>query len=83
MKRKHLLRKLADFFDLEQRKQESHREKLRDILKQLRAKEKKLALKIEVERDPTKRDRLQNELSVVHAQRTKGIKTLKSLQPED
>ena len=70
---------LTDFFDLEQRKQAKHRTQLKEILKKLRVKEKKLNRKVEREQDPQKKARLLKELDVVHAQRHKGIKTLKAL----
>lgn len=80
MKRKKLLEKLSDFFDLDKRKQCERKDKLKEVLKQLRDKEHKLQHKLEHEESEIKRKRLKKEVQIIHAQRTKGLKRLKDLR---
>jgi len=80
MKRKKLLNRLADYFNLGRRKQCQRKEKLKDILKHLRQKERKLQKKAENEQNGIKRKRLRKEVQIIHAQRLKGLKRLKELQ---
>ncbi|MES9855282.1 MAG: hypothetical protein ABW166_01575 [Sedimenticola sp.] len=79
MKRKKLLKKLADYLSLDQRQLYKRREKLKDILKQLREKERKLQKEYEHEEDETRLKRLGKELDIIRAQRIKGIHTVKEL----
>ncbi|AKH20293.1 hypothetical protein [Sedimenticola thiotaurini] len=82
MKGKKLLEKLADYLSLDQRNQRKKREKIREVLKQLREKEHQLKARIEREQDEEKRLQLTRELDIMHAQRTKGVEMLKQLQQE-
>ncbi|MEJ1384573.1 MAG: hypothetical protein RPU52_01890 [Candidatus Sedimenticola sp. (ex Thyasira tokunagai)] len=79
MKRKKLLKKLADYLSLDQRQLYKRREKLKNILKQLREKERKLQLEYKKEENESKRKRLSKEIDIIHAQRVKGINTVKKL----
>ncbi|MEJ1298677.1 MAG: hypothetical protein RPU64_03885 [Candidatus Sedimenticola sp. (ex Thyasira tokunagai)] len=79
MKRKKLLKKLADYLSLDQRQLYKRREKLKNILKQLREKERKLQLEYKKEENESKRKRLGKEIDIIHAQRVKGINTVKKL----
>lgn len=80
MKRKKLLENLSDFFNLDKRKQCERKDKLKEVLKQLRDKERKLQHKLECEEDEVKCKRLKKEVQIIHAQRTKGLKKLKDLR---
>lgn len=80
MKRKKLLQKLADYLSLDQRALRKKREKMREVLKQLREKEHKLKKRMEHERDTERKHRLSRELDILRAQRKKGISVLKELK---
>ncbi len=79
MKRKKLLKKLADYLSLDQRALYKRRKKLKDVLKQLREKERGLQKAYEEEQDETRKKRRGKELDTIRVQRTKGINTLKQL----
>lgn len=81
MKRKKLLKRLGQFFDLDQRNQREQLQKLKKLLKKLREKEQKLRDQFERESDEIRRKRLGSELAIVHAQRIKGIEQMKRLKP--
>ena len=77
MKRKKLLHKLADYLNLDHRAMLKKRNKIRQILKQLKKKEKKLQQKAEEEQDEEKKSRYHRELAILRAQRLKGIRSLR------
>ena len=79
MKRKRLLKTLAEFLDGEGRKQRKHREELATLLKKLRKKEVELEEKMALEKDGHRRQRLGKELEIVKAQHAKGVKTMEGL----
>ncbi|MES9884131.1 MAG: hypothetical protein ABW185_25070 [Sedimenticola sp.] len=79
MKRKKLLKKLADYLNLNKHQLHKRIQKLKDILKQLREKERRLIKAHKEEKDEKKRQRLRKELDIIHAQRAKGIKMVKTL----
>jgi len=78
MKRKKLLKSLAEVLDMEGRKQRKHRDDLKEILKDLK-KKVELEEKLRLEKDDRKRKRLGNGLEIINAQRLKGLKALKDL----
>lgn len=80
MKRKKLMRKLADYLSLDQRTLRKKREKMRQVLKQLREKEHTLKKQIQHEHDLGKETQLSRELEILRAQRRKGIAVLKELK---
>ena len=80
MKRKKLLHKLSDYLDMDKRKQCERKDKIKEVLKQLRRKEHKILEKLELEENDIKRKRLQKEVQIIHAQRIKGLKFLKNLR---
>ena len=80
MKRKRLLRKLADYLDLDRRAMLEKRDKIKQILKQLKEKEKKLRQKADEEAEEEKKSRYHRELAILRAQRLKGIRTLRELR---
>jgi hypothetical protein len=80
MKRKKLLRKLADYLDLDRRAMLEKRDKIKQILKQLKEKEKKLRQKAAEEEEEENKSRYYRELAILRAQRLKGIQTLRELR---
>ncbi|MEW8014780.1 MAG: hypothetical protein AB2807_08350 [Candidatus Sedimenticola endophacoides] len=83
MKRKKLLTKVADFFNLSKRKQCERQDKLKELLAQLRDKEHKLCRRIAAEEDRGRAKRWEKEVQIIHAQRIKGIRQLKELNCDD
>lgn len=77
MKKKKLLKKLQNYFDLDERRKKTHRRDLIKILKKLKAKENRLREALAAETSQEKRAKLQKELDIIHAQRKKGIKLLR------
>jgi hypothetical protein len=51
---------------------------LKEILTKLRAKEKKLKEKLESEREKEKQKLIAKQIKIIHAQRKKGIKSLRA-----
>lgn len=83
MKKKKLLKKLQAFFDWDERKKKAHVEDLIKILKKLKAKEQKISAKLLEASDIEQRKNLQQELSIIDAQRKKGIQLIRKLIKED
>jgi len=79
MKRKKLLKTLANFLDMDGRKQRKHSDELKALLKKLREKKVELEEKMLLEKDERKRKRLGKELEIINAQRLKGLKALQDL----
>ena len=79
MKQQKLLDKLKDFFDLDERERRKEKSDIKAILKKLKKREHKLREKHDAENKEEKRNRIQQEIDIVYAQRTKGIKLLKEL----
>ncbi len=77
MKQKKLLDKLKIFFDSDARDREKQKSDIKDILKKLKKKERKLKKKLVAEKNIEKRNRFQQEIDVIYAQRNKGIKLIK------
>lgn len=80
MKRKKLLKTLGDLLDMEGRKQRKHRDELKVLLKKLRKKEVELKAKMQLEKNERKQTRLEKEIEIIKAQRTKGVMTLRGLK---
>ena len=80
MKRRKLLKKLADLLGTEGRKQRKHRDDLETLLRKLKKKEVELEIEFRKEKDKRKAKRLGKELEIVKAQRAKGVKTLQELE---
>lgn len=80
MKRKKLMRKLADYLSLDQRSLRKKREKMRLVLKELRGKEHKLKKRMENEHDQTRQTQMAKELDILRAQRRKGVAVLRELK---
>jgi hypothetical protein len=80
MKRKKLLHKLRDLLDMEGQKQRKHHKELKKLLDKLKEKEHELQQELEDEKSDRKRERLRKEIEIVHAQRKKGLTTLREAQ---
>lgn len=79
MKQEKLLDKLKIFFDSDTRERAKQKSDIKDILKKLKKRERKLKEKLEAENNAGKRKRFQQEIDVIYAQRKKGIKLIKEL----
>jgi len=77
MKQKKLLDKLKTFFDSDAREREQQNSDIKDILKKLKKRERKLKEKLASEKNAEKRKHFKQEIDVVYAQRKKGIKLIK------
>ncbi len=77
MKQKKLLEKLKIFFDSDAREREKQKSDVKDILKKLKKRERHLKEKLDGENDEEKRNRIQQKIDVVYAQRKKGIALIK------
>jgi predicted nucleic acid-binding Zn-ribbon protein len=77
MKNEKLLDKLKTFFDADARERKKQKSDIKDILKKLKKRERKLKEKLDAENNAEKRKHLQQEIDVIYAQRTKGIKLIK------
>ncbi len=80
MKRKKLLKTLAEFLDSEGRKQRKHRVELETLLAKLEKKQAELEEKIKAEKAGRRQERLKMELGIVKAQHAKGVETLQGLE---
>lgn len=80
MKRKKLLKALANLLDMEGRKKRKHSAELKELLEKLEVKEVQLEEKVLTEKDKRKQKRLRSELEIVKAQHAKGVETLLKLE---
>lgn len=74
-----IISQLRDFFDSSKRKQCKEAQSLKELLKKLKKRKKNLEQKLDEEKDAKKRSLYAQEIKVVQAQRSKGIKILKKL----
>lgn len=79
MKKKKLLKKLQDFFDLDERSKRAKKDELLKILKKLKQKERKIAARLEIAANEAERQALSKELDIIYAQRKKGINLIQEL----
>lgn len=79
MGKKKLLHKLQDFFNADQREKVKRFKDIKKILKQLKDKERKIAQKLADCDDAEKAAELQQELDIIYAQRSKGVKIIKDM----
>lgn len=79
MKKKKLLKKLQDFFDLDERSKREKKNELLKILKKLKLKERKISTKLDAATNEAERKELMKELDIIYAQRKKGINLVKEL----
>jgi hypothetical protein len=76
MKKQKLLDKLVAFFNADERERLKQQEDIKHILKKLKKKEQKLKEKLADETKEKKQLQLQQEIDIIYAQRTKGVKLL-------
>ena len=77
MKQKKLIEKLKIFFNLDARKRKKQQSDIKDILKKLKKRERELKERLANEKNTEKRNRIQQKIDIVYAQRKKGIKLIK------
>ncbi|MBC8210049.1 MAG: hypothetical protein H8E21_03205 [Gammaproteobacteria bacterium] len=82
MARKKLLKRLADFFDMDVRAREQRKEELSELLTRLKQKEVSLKEELEQEKKENAIKKLEQKIDVVHTQRKKGVKILLELRNE-
>jgi hypothetical protein len=80
MKTRKLLSKLTEFISADHRAQIKHINSVKDVLEELKNKERKLKEKLKDEKNPEKREEIESKLRVIHAQRKKGITILKEFK---
>lgn len=80
MKLKKILNKLIKFFDEDAQKQQQDLEELRKLLKGLKQSQIKLCAEIEESEDESARQKIQDKLDVIRAQRLKGKELLMSFR---
>ncbi len=80
MGRKKLLRKLAEFFDLDERARIKRQQELTDLLSRLKSKEVELKQALEQETDAQSQAELKQKIELVHSQRKKGLDLLKEVR---
>ncbi len=79
MKEKKLLNKLKAFFGSSERKRKKQKSDVKEILRKLKKRERKIKQKQSSEKKAAKRKQLQREIDVIYAQRKKGIKLIRKL----
>ncbi len=79
MKEKKLLNKLKAFFGSSERKRKKQKSDVKEILKKLKKRERRIKQKQSSEKKAAKRKQLQREIDVIYAQRKKGIKLIRKL----
>ncbi len=80
MKVSELIEKADAYLGVETRKRKSKIKCLKHVLRKLRKREKKLELKFAEGRGD--KEKISNELALIHAHRKKGLKLLKQLKKE-
>ena len=83
MKRKKILQKLAEFFDMDVRARSQSKDEINELLSRLKQKELELKKKLERETDPSKQRVLEQKIDLVHRQRKKGLNMMIELRSED
>jgi hypothetical protein len=73
MKLKKLLSKAEALFDSGQRERKAKKKHIKKVLKKLRSYEEKLATMLQEETDQAAAEKLRRKISLVHAQRKKGL----------
>ena len=79
MSKKKLLEKLQKFFDATQHEKRKHRQEIKKVLKKFKQKERKIQQKLELTVAAEAIAELQQELKVIYAQRSKGVKVIKDM----
>lgn len=79
---KKLLKKLAEYFDMDARARQKRKDELNELLVRLKSKEEELKLERELETDEEVIRHLDKKIDLVHSQRKKGITLLKEINHE-
>ena len=80
MKSQQLLKQLGDYLGMGSKKRRKQTKDLKELLKALKQKEKKLIAKCNKEPKGRNRKMINREIAVLHEQRKKGLKALKRIQ---
>lgn len=82
MKAKKLLERVRHFLDADTQTQLEQIKSIRNILKQLKKKERELQDELSHEQESELQEALQNKLDVIYAQRKKGLDQIKHLKED-
>lgn len=80
MKTLKLLQKVEDFLNAKKSKQRRERKNLKAVLGKLKKRKHKLRDKLKNVEKPSEQERIRKDMAIIHAQRKKGLKTLKALK---
>jgi len=80
MRRKKLLHRLKEFFDMDARDRAQRKDELNDLLSRLKQKESELKAELDAAQDEKLISEIAQKIDVVHTQRTKGIEMLMELR---
>ncbi len=83
MKTPKLLKQVQKFLDSSKKKQCEHRDSIKSILKKLKKKQRLLKAKLAKERNGNERKKIQQDLTIIFAQRKKGLKVLKKIRDRE
>ncbi len=83
MGHKKLLKKLAEFFDMDVRDRDQRKGEINDLLSRLKQKEVELRNELDAEKNEDKQKELEQKINLVHSQRKKGISMMIDLKNED
>ncbi len=83
MKTRKLLEKLHLLFDADLRAKQRKREALKEVLAELKHKERKWQERLDGEQDPERRREIEKKVALIHSQRTKGLALLKAGDAEN
>ncbi|WP_198263544.1 hypothetical protein [sulfur-oxidizing endosymbiont of Gigantopelta aegis] len=78
MSSKKLLQQLRNFLDMGKNKRNKYAEELKQLLKELKAKEKSLIEKCAITSSKDKRKMFNRKIAIIHAKRKKGLAALKN-----
>ncbi len=80
MKANKLIKKAEEYLGVDNRKRKEKIKYLKQVLKKLREREKELERRFEA--GEGNKEKISNELALIHAHRKKGLKLLKQLEKE-
>ena len=83
MKTKKLLARLREFLDAEGVQQRREIKSIREVLKQIKKKQRKLQGKLETDPEREDRGEIQAKLEIVYAQRRKGLERVQALLQQE
>jgi len=80
MRRKKLLHRLKEIFDMDARDKAQRKDELNDLLSRLKQKEFELKAELDAALDEKSKSEIAQKIDVVHTQRTKGVEMLMNLR---